>query len=155
MPQIQLPIFPDSSSFINSELAFLRREQTVFYFNGHLPVFSHAVGDIGAFRLFTSQLITNGSASQGQIARAFGLSITTVKRACKMLKVRGPAGFFVPPVAREGLRLNAARLAEAQALLDEGFDVPSIAAKLGVLQNTLHKAIRAGRIKKKTFLVLS
>jgi biotin operon repressor len=149
MPQIQLPIFPDSSTSITPELAFERRDGVVFYFNGHLPVFSHAVGDIGAFRLFTSQLIANGSASQSEVSRAFGVSLTTVKRACKKLRTHGPAGFFLPPVAREGQRLTNARLAEAQALLDSGLDVPSIGAKLGVLPNTLHKAIRAGRLEKK------
>lgn len=150
MPQIQLPIFPDSSCAITPELAFERRDGVVFYFNGHLPVFSHAVEDIGAFRLFTSQLIKNGSASQSQVARAFGVSITAVKRACKKLREQGTAGFFLPPVAREGAKLTTARLAEAQALLDSGLDVPSIGEKLGVLPNTLHKAIRAGRVKKKT-----
>jgi hypothetical protein len=150
MPQIQLPIFPDSSCAITSEIAFERRDGVVFYFNGHLPVFSHAVGDIGAFRLFTSQLIANGLASQAQIARAFAVPLVTVKRACKKLRTLGPAGFFQPPVAREGQRLNAVRLAEAQGLLDSGADVPSIGARLGVLPNTLHKAIRAGRLKKKT-----
>ena len=43
---------------------------------------------------------------------------------------------------------------EAQALLDEGLEVPDAARRLGMLTNTLHKAIRAGRlhkgVKKKT-----
>jgi hypothetical protein len=45
-------------------------------------------------------------------------------------------------------------LVEAQGLLDEGFEVPDAARRLGMLTNTLHKAIRAGRlhkgVKKKT-----
>ena len=36
--------------------------------------------------------------------------------------------------------------AQAQSLLDEGQAVPEVARKLGVLPNTLHKAIRAERL---------
>ena len=57
MPQIQLPIFPVSSTAITSELAFEQRDGQVYYFNGHLPVFTHPVDDIASFRFFTSQLI--------------------------------------------------------------------------------------------------
>ena len=150
MPQIQLPIFPTSSSYITDELAFEQREGTVYYFNGHLPVFSHQHDDIASFRLFSSQLIVNGNASQSQIARAFGVPLVTVKRACKKLRTEGAAGFFRPAPPRQGHKLTDARLARAQALLDEGLDVPAIGAQLGVLPNTLHKAISYGRLKKKT-----
>jgi hypothetical protein len=38
-------------------------------------------------------------------------------------------------------------LEQAQQLLDEGRSVPEVAAALEVLTNTLHKAIRAGRLR--------
>lgn len=150
MPQIQLPLFPASSTAITDELAFEQREGTVYYFNGHLPVFSHPADDIASFRFFTSQLIANGNASQGEIARAFGVPLVTVKRACKKLREEGAAGFFRPAPPRQGHKLTGELLARAQALLEEGLDVPAIGAELGVLPNTLHKAISYGRLKKKT-----
>jgi hypothetical protein len=150
MPQIQLPFFPAACCAITPELAFERRDGRVFYFNGHLPVFSHPADDLASFRFFTSQLIANGSASQGQVARAFGVPLVTVKRACKKLREAGAAGFFRPVVPREGHRLTTARLAEAQALLDVGLAVPDVGARLGVLADTLRKAIGAGRLKKKS-----
>lgn len=150
MPQIQLPLFPASSTSITDELAFEQREGTVYYFNGHLPVFSHPVDDIASFRFFTSQLIANGNASQGQISRAFGVPLVTVKRACKKLREEGAAGFFRPAVPRQGHKLTDELLGRAQALLEEGLEIPAIGAQLGVLPNTLHKAISYGRLKKKT-----
>jgi hypothetical protein len=66
MPQVQLPIFPAGSVEINRELACRVEEERVVYFNGHLPVFAHAIDDLASFRLFTSQLIVQGSATQGQ-----------------------------------------------------------------------------------------
>jgi hypothetical protein len=150
MPQIQLPIFPASSTAITDELAFEQREGTVYYFSGHLPVFSHPAGDLASFRFFTSQLIANGNATQAQVARAFGVPLVTVKRACKKLRTEGAAGFFRPVPPRQGHRLTAGRIERAQALLDEGLEVPAIGAQLGVLPNTIHKAISFGRLKKKT-----
>jgi transposase-like protein len=38
-------------------------------------------------------------------------------------------------------------LEQAQRLLNEGRSVPEVAAELNVLTNTLHKAIRAGRLR--------
>lgn len=149
MPQIQLPIFPPHSTAITSELAFEERDGVVWYFNGHLPVFSHPLDDIGLFRFFTSNLIANGNASQGEISRAFGVPLVSVKRACKKLREEGAAGFFLPTEARHGHRLTAQRIEEAQGLLDAGMEVPAIGEQLGVLPNTIHKAIRAGRLKKK------
>jgi len=149
MPQIQLPIFPASSTTITSELAFERRDGQVYYFNGHLPVFTHPPDDIASFRFFTSQLIANGSASQSQISKAFGVPLVTVKRACKKLRVEGASAFFRPAPPRQGHKLTDELLAQAQALLDEGMEVPVIGQRLGVLPNTLHKAISYNRLKKK------
>ncbi len=149
MPQIQLPVFPASCTAITVELAFEQRDGQVYYFNGHLPVFTHPVDDIASFRFFTSQLIANCSASQGQISRAFGVPLVTVKRACKKLRTEGAAAFFRPTPPRQGHKLTPELLDQAQVLLDEGIEVPEIGARLGVLPNTLHKAISYNRLKKK------
>ena len=64
------------------------------YYNGHLPVFMHGQEDVASFRLFTSQLIVQGSATQGQIQKAFGVSLTTIKRSTKLYQELGAAGFL-------------------------------------------------------------
>ncbi len=153
MPQVQLPIFPDGTTAITSELGFERRDNQVVYLNGHLPVFTHEVDDLASFRFFTTQLIFNGTASQSQIADAFGVPLTTVKRYCRQFRERGAGGFFKPAERRQGHRLTAERLAEVQGLLDQGQSVPEISRQTGLLMTTLHKAIDDGRlqqIKKKT-----
>ena len=60
MPQVQLPIFPHGSVEINEDLACRAEAEQVVYYNGHLPVFTHAQSDLASFRLFTSQLIVQG-----------------------------------------------------------------------------------------------
>lgn len=147
MPQVQLPLFPSGTTLINEELAFERRQDQVVYFNGHLPVFTHRTDDLASFRFFTTQLIVNGTATQGQIVRAFGVPLTTVKRSCRAYRERGAAGFFKPLARREGRRLTAERLAQAQRLLDQGQTVPQLSAALGILPTTLHKALDDGRLQ--------
>jgi hypothetical protein len=147
MPQVQMPLFPVGTKPITSELAFERREGQVVYFNGQLPVFTHPVEDLASFRLFTTQLIVNGTATQGEIVKAFGVPVITVKRCCRQYREGGASVFFKPPARRQGHRLTAERLAQAQALLDAGRSVPVISAQLNILASTLHKAIDDGRLK--------
>jgi transposase len=147
MPQVQMPLFPEGTTPITEELAFARQGEQVVYFNGHLPVFTHAASDLASFRLFTTQLIVNGTASQGDIVKAFGVPITTVKRCCKRYRERGAGAFYKAAERREGRRLNAQRLVQAQALLDQGVGVPEISRQLDILPTTLHKAIDDGRLK--------
>ena len=99
MPQLQLPVFPAGTTAINPELAFERREDQVVYFNGHLPVFPHTTQDLASFRFFTTQLIVNGTASQGEIVKAFGVPLTTVKRCCRLYRERAPVRFSSRPPA--------------------------------------------------------
>jgi len=102
MPQIQLPIFPSQSTAITSELAFEEREGTVWYFNGHLPVFSHPVDDIESFRFFSSQLIANGNASQSEIARR-----AAGEREAGVQEVARRRGGGIFPDARAAARTKA------------------------------------------------
>lgn len=147
MPQVQLPVFPAGTTNITPELAFEKRDGRVVYFNGHLPVYMHPAEDLGAFRLYTSQLIVNGTASQRQIVEAFGVPLVTVKRCVKRLREQGAGVFFKPAVRKGGSKLTPEVLAQAQGLLDGGRSVPSISQELGVLKSTLHKAIDDGRLR--------
>ena len=60
MPQLQLPIFPDGVTHITEQLAFMKENGQVTYFNGHMPVFTHAETDIATFRMITSQFCASG-----------------------------------------------------------------------------------------------
>jgi hypothetical protein len=147
MPQLQLPVFPAGTKSINEVLAFECRHDQVVYYNGHLPVFTHRKDDVGSFRFFTTQLIVNGTATQGQIVQAFGVPLRTVKRYCQRYRQSGASAFFQPAKRREGSRLTPERLAAAQGLLDQGLGVPAISRQLEILASTLHKAIDDGRLK--------
>lgn len=154
MSQVQLPIFPAGSVEINRELACRCEGDRVIYYNGHLPVFTHSKNDLSSFRLFTSQLIVQGSATQGHIAQAFGVPLVAIKRATKIFRDRGAAGFFQPKPRREGSKLNTEKLEHARLLLRQGHSLPVVSQQTGVLADTLRKALAAGRLPavKKTTL---
>jgi transposase-like protein len=146
MPQLQLPIFPAGTTLITPEIAFECRDGKVTYVSGHMPIFQHAEGDLAAFRYFSSQLVVNGTAGQADIARAFHVPKVTVKRYVKRFRASSGKEFFTPPRRRSASVLKDEVKEQAQALLDEGQSVPEVAQAVEILPNTLHKAIRAGRL---------
>jgi hypothetical protein len=146
MPQIQLPMFPSGAVEINGDLACQCEAERVVYFHGQLPVFTHAKGDVASFRMFTSQLIVQGSATIGQVQKAFGVPLVSIKRSTKLYRARGAAGFFVPKPRRAGPTLTPAKLDEARVLLAAGEPIARIGQRLDVMPDTLRKAIAAGRL---------
>src|SRR5437867_11877365 len=94
MPQRQLPIFPAGVTEINSSIAVQKEAGQVVYINEHLPVYHHEEEDIGSFRMFTSQMIVNGTVKPKVIVKAFGVPIITVKRYMKVFRVHGAKGCY-------------------------------------------------------------
>ena len=147
MPQRQLPIFPAGVTEINSRIAIQKQEGQVWYIHGHLPVFHHEEVDVGSFRMFTSQMIVNGTVKPKEIVKAFGVPAVTVKRYVKVFREQGARGFYASKARKSSASvLKGEALERARALLGQGRSVPEVAVEVNVMANTLHKAIRAGRL---------
>ena len=148
MPQMQLPIFPAGVTEINSRIAVEKKDGTVYYIHGHLPVFHHGEEDVQTFRMFTSQMIVNGTVKPREIVQTFGVPMVTVKRYTKLYRNQGSKGFYAARKRHSSASvLKGEMLERAQKLLDEGRSVPEIGKELQMLPNTLHKAIRAERLR--------
>jgi len=104
MPQLQLPIFPTGVEHINSQLAVKEEGGQVVYFNGHMPVFTHAANDLQSFKMITAQFCVSGNAKLVDISRTFGIPGVTVKRAVKKYREQGPAGFYKERTKRTATR---------------------------------------------------
>jgi transposase-like protein len=154
MPQTLLPVFPAEATAVNELISFCKRDGAVYYFHGCLPVFSHAESDLKSFRLFASQLVVNGSCTQAELVRAFGISSISMKRHVKKLRAGGSKAFFAARRKRQPRVLTAEVLRCAQELLAQGQPRSAVAKELGIKLDTLSKAVRAGRLveptKKKT-----
>jgi transposase-like protein len=148
MPQLQLPIFPAGVTEINARVAVQIEADQVYYIHGHLPVFQHKEKDLASFRMFTSQMVVNGTVKPKEIVRAFGVPMITVKRYVKLYREHGAKGFYSAQVRRSSASVLTTEVREqAQALFDAGHSVPEVGEQLQMLTNTLHKAIRAGRLR--------
>jgi len=146
MPQTLLPVYPSDATPINTIISFCRRDGSVYYFHGALPVFTHAENDLKAFRLFTSQLVMNGTCKQAQIVRAFGISAISMKRYVKKFRASGSAAFFAPHRKRQPRVLTPEVQKRAQELLAEGQPRSAVAKALELKLDTLTKAVHAGRL---------
>jgi hypothetical protein len=150
MPQIWLPMFPKGATGINDLLVFSTEEDTVTYYNGMMPIFSHPKDDIQSFRFILSQFYVNGAATQAELVAALGIPPVTLKRAVKLYREKGLKGFF-EPTKRGGPRvLTPDVVAEAARLFEQGFDDTTVAERLGLKKDTLKKAIQKGKVKKKS-----
>jgi len=99
--------------------------------------------------MFTSQMIVNGNVKPREIVETFGVPMVTVKRYVKVYRDYGTKAFYESkPRHSSASVLKGEVLERAQQLLDEGQSVPEVAKDLNVLGNTLHKAIRAGRLRR-------
>jgi transposase len=148
MLQTLLPIFPCGITNITDELAVQKENGVVTYFNFSMPVFTHGENDVTTFRMITSQFCVNGNTTQAEIARAFGVSLISVKRSVKLYREQGPKGFYRPRNTRGATVLTSVVLKEVQDLLNQGLVVRNIAKQLKLKQNTIEKAIRVGRLQK-------
>jgi hypothetical protein len=146
MPQLQLPVFPSGSKNLTNEIAVECEGKQVVYTHGLMPIFQHDKGDIRSFRMFTSQLVNMGAARQGDIVKTFGVPLPTVKRYLRLMREQGSKAFFAEPMVRSAPVLNGAALENVESLLREGRSVPEVARATGIMANTLHKAVRAGRL---------
>lgn len=147
MPQLMLPIFPEGVAHLAPELAVKKEDGQVTYFNGVLPVFTHAENDLRTFRMITSQFYCTGVVKQADICRVFGVTPMSVKRSVKRYRESGPAGFYAKRKTRGAGVLIPDVLQQAQELLDDGRGVPEVAERLGLKRDTLGKAVRDGRLR--------
>lgn len=146
MPQMMLPIFPPGVTEINDKLAFKKEDGVVTYFSATMPVFQHSEIDIASFKMIVSQFYVLGMAKQSEIVLAFGLNAQLLKRAVKLFREKGSAGFFEPKKNRGPGVLTESVLNDVQGMLDQGMTPSTVAQQLGQKADTIRKAILYGRL---------
>lgn len=146
MPQALLPLVPDGATAINDFFSVVREGGRWSYFLGVRPVFQHSEEDRRSFRMFTAQLICQGSCQQGEVVRTFGVSAISVKRSVKKFREQGIEGFYQPRRVRGAAVLTPEVVQQAQTLLFQGRSRSQVAEQLGLKSETLRKAILQGRV---------
>ena len=149
MVQTVLPIFPAGATEINTHIGFQEMNDTIYYFHGTFPIFSHNKYDLNSFRYITSQLVVSGNVKQAEVIKAFGVTSISVKRSVKLFKEKGLSGFT--KIIKGGIShvLVPEVLQKIQDDLDRGITAYQIAKNIDIKISTIRKAIGDGRLKKK------
>jgi len=146
LPQALLPLIPDGATRISERISVVQQEGTWTYFCGIEPIFQHPEHETRSFRMFTSQLVCQDACKQVDIVRAFGVSANSVKRNTRKFHEEGIQGFYQSRKRRQGNVLTDEVLEQAQDMLSQGASRREVADELGVLADTLRKAINQGRL---------
>jgi hypothetical protein len=150
MGSLLLPMFPSEVTRINDLLAFCMRDNTVFYFYGNLnPVFHHHIDDRASFDMINSQFYSTGKATQAEICKAFGIPKIRMKRAAKIYRDHGIHGFYSKEVNSKSRIITPEIKEKVEEMLLQGLKLKDIANKLELKYDTLYRAVREGKIKKK------
>lgn len=149
MPQMQLPIFSEGVNPITNDVGYQKKGNTVVYYCGTMPVFSHAVDDLDSFRMIVSQLYVNGTVQQANLTRAFQIKPLALKRWVKRYRTDGARAFFQsrhggskPKILTPEVRVRV------QDRLDQGQSLSEISAELALNYDVLRKAVADGRLKR-------
>jgi transposase len=147
MPQTLLPLIPDGATQINDLVSVVREGDRWTYFHGAHPIFSHAQDDRRSFRMFTAQLVCQGTCRQVEIIHAFGVSKNSILRSVKKFREEGVEGFYEPRRGRGSTVITETIADQAQQLLNAGTSRKEVAEQLGIKYDTLRKAIQQGRLQ--------
>ena len=145
MPQALLPLIPDGATQVNDRISVVQQQGQWTYFCGIHPVFEHGEEDRASFRMFSAQLVCQGSCRQSEIIQTFGVSKNSVKRSVKKYRAEGIESFFRR--RRSSNVLTPQVVARAQELLYRGGSPSEVADELEIKRDTLRKAINQGRIQ--------
>ena len=146
MTQAQLPLIPNGTTLITDLLSVKKEDGQFVYFNGVMPVFSHAEKDKASFKMITAQFHVNGYCKQMDIVRAFGVTKVSVKRAVKKYREEGASSFFQPRICRGASVMTETVLQQAQERFDQGKDLTEVAQELKIKRDTLSKAVRQKKL---------
>ena len=147
---MQLPIFPQTTKLINSNVGLFERDDFVYYLHNGSPIYCHEKNDLNSYRYIIANLVVTGLCSPIDLARALGVSNRNMQRYAKTLREKGTDWFFNKEEKRgDAHKLTDEMLAEAQKLISKFYSVVDVARLLGVTEGALRYHIKKGTIKKK------
>lgn len=149
MVQQYLPLFKEGVQLINNYVGYEKRDGNVYYYVGQAILFFHRENDLKTFRCMTSQLIETGNVRQSEIIRAFGVSKKSVLRSVAKYREGGIKAFYEERKVKGGTVITPEVKEKIEELLQGGQSVKEIAKTMEIKQDTIEKAIRQKRIKKK------
>ena len=114
----------------------------VVFANG-IPLFHYAKADKAADHYAMVHLVETGLASQQEVSAAFECSRLTVLRAKKKFDEGGVAARVPKKTGpRDGSKINKAKARQILVLKNRGLTNVAVAAKLGLKEDAVRKALK-------------
>ena len=148
--QMQLPIFPQSTTLVNANVGFFEKDDFVYYLHNGSPIYCHQKNDLNSYRYITANLVVTNLCSPSELARALAVNPRNIQRYAKSLREKGADWFFQRVEKRgDAHKLTSEKLDQAQQRIDDGIPVAMTARELGVTEGALRYHLRIGTLKKK------
>lgn len=147
--QMQLPIFPQSTTLVNGSVGFFEKDDFVYYLHNGSPIYCHQKDDLNSYRYITANLVVTNLCSPSQLARSLGVNSRNIQRYAKALREKGSDWFFKREAKRgDAHKLTAEKLHQVQTMLDESCAVAEAARVVGVTEGALRYHLKKGSLKK-------
>jgi transposase len=149
--QARLPLIPPGARQIGPELALHVEGGRAIFFHAGGPIFVFDPGDAEGRRLAAAVLAGRGVAlaPPRALARALGMSRSTLFEARKRYEEAGPAGLRSGKTGPKGPhKLTGSLLTRAQALVNRGSSNRGIAKELGVSEGAVRQAFARGSLRR-------
>ena len=147
--QRRMLFLPTDAELISAHLAAARHDGRLTFFDASGPIFSCREADDGALR-FAAAMLTEpalGLAGPSQMARAVGRHRSRVHEYRTRYRAGGAAALEVKRRGPRGARkLKGGVLVRAQEGLAEGRSNRTVAAQVGVSEQTIRKGLKDGRL---------
>ena len=147
--QRRMLFLPTDAELISAHLAAARHDGRLTFFDASGPIFSCREADDGALR-FAAAMLTEpalGRAGPSQMARAVGRHRSRVHEYRTRYRAGGAAALEVKRRGPRGAsKLKGGVLVRAQEGLAEGRSNRTVAAQVGVSEQTIRKGLKDGRL---------
>ena len=148
--QKQMPIFPEKTKLINSNVGVYQKDGFVYYLHNGSPVHYHASDDLNSHRYILASLVNNELCKTSELSKALGIHIKNVQLYAKALRDKGTEWFFNRDEQRgQCYKFTSEKQEQAQDLLNQGYSAYRVAKETGLSESAIRYHLRSGVLKKK------
>ncbi len=142
-----LPLLQPEAISIGTHFSMVSKKGvTTYYCNYKTPFDRHRTDDKRAKYIRIAKFFLLGAATQKDLAKAYGISVSTVHRIVKSYQDNGEEGFYEPRRTRGRVVLDAETRMKAIKILAQGHSFSAVAKALGIPESTFDENRRAGAI---------
>ncbi len=145
-----IPLLPEGAKPINDYIAIFHDEGEITFLNASCAIFKCSDNDQYGIRLAQGVLCSANAVKPAQLARALGLSRSTVCRNKAAYEQGGAKALLIDKGSnRSSYKLDEEKRRIAQKMLDQAVSVKRIGEAVGVTEGCIRYAIRKGTLVRK------